>query len=128
LLWVAIIGLACRNAHAATNSTPPPPTSPGYDGQKPGEAQKILRRVTGTVQAIDLAAKKITIKSAGESHRFVITSGTKFTRDGVPAKPDDLTVGKTVECTVASVSGKLEPGGAREELVLLNSKSGTPGK
>jgi len=73
---------------------------PHFSGQAPGEAQTILRMFKGTVTAVDLKAKTLTIKADKEDHSFKVTSKTKFKSGDKPASFKDIGVGKTVEVIV----------------------------
>jgi len=120
LLGVAgITSLSCNIAGAGTNL---PPATPKFDGQAPGEPQKIFRKIAGVIKGIDSKGKTITIQLPEAAQTCLITPQTKFTRDGVPARLGDLVIGEAVDCTVVSIHGNPSNGGMRDELVSLDTK------
>jgi len=87
--------------HSQTPATPPP-VAPGFNGQPPGEAQKVFHKVTGVVKAVDVKAKTITIQLPDGPRTLAVTDGTKFSRAGGKASMDDIVAGATVEVTLTS--------------------------
>ena len=79
-----------------------PPVAPGFNGQPPGEAQKVFRKVTGVVKAVDVKAMTITIQLPDGPRTFAVPDGTKFTRAGAKVSMNDIAVGATVDVTIVS--------------------------
>lgn len=106
-IWTLIAGtlgtlaVSCAGQAAGTNSS-----QPHFAGQAPGEKQAILRRIEGTVSAMDSKGMTLTVKLAEGSRTFKVSSKTKFTRNAVPASMKDIAVGKPVEVVVKKVYGQ----------------------
>lgn len=99
--FLFLLTVSCRAQDVGSNSS-----QPHFSGQAPGERQAILRRVKGTVTAIDSKRMTMTIKSAEGERAIKITSKTKFNRNGVPASMKDVAVGNSLEAVVKMVYGQ----------------------
>lgn len=117
-MWALIAGtmstlaVSCGGQDAGSNGS-----QPHFAGQAPGEKQAILRRIEGTVSAIDAKGMTLTIKSAAETNTFKLTSKAKFKRNAAPASMSDITVGKPVQVVVKKVYGQ------PDEIVTVDLKS-----
>jgi hypothetical protein len=81
---------------------------PHFSGQAPGEAQAILRKVKGSVSAVDPKAMTLTIKLAEGDRVFKVAAKTKFSSGDKPALLRDIGVGKTVEAVIKMVHGQAD--------------------
>jgi Cu/Ag efflux protein CusF len=70
-------------------------------------AKSNAKTITGTIKAIDTAAKKITLDGE-KAPELTITSTTKINKDGKPATFSDLKEGEKVSCRAQDKEGKLE--------------------
>ena len=107
---IIMLGITVFGCGAVGADTNPPSTAPKFDGQAPGEPQKIFRKITGVVKTIGSKDKTIAIQLSEGVQTYLVTSQTRFTRDGVPARMGDIVIGEAVDCTVVSIHGSPSSG------------------
>jgi hypothetical protein len=95
------LSVSCGAQDAGSNRSQPP----HFSGQAPGEAQAILRKIKGSVSAVDPKAMTLTVKLAEGDRVFKVTAKTKLSSGDKPALLKGVGVGKTVEAVIKMVHG-----------------------